>query len=79
MTKTQLTHGMYADEARQLGIEVPDNVPDCARFRLIGFTDITADDVSSDDGDMIRIELAAQGQWEWLTYNFELDTENLKR
>jgi len=78
MTKTQLTDGMYADEARQLGIEVADNVPDCARYRLIGFTDITADDVSVDDGDVIRIELAAQGQWEWLTCDFELDTASLK-
>ncbi len=65
-----LQHGMSAGDARKLGHDVPDNVPDCASFELVK---MDVGDVTQNDQGVVLMSLTMHGYWRWLTFVAEID------
>jgi hypothetical protein len=60
-------HGMTAAEARDEGIDVAADVPDCATFEVTGFVDGSV----RAEGDVVQFALT--GEWRWAEATFVVD------
>ena len=71
MSKLQV--GMDAFTARELGLEVPENVPDCA---VLEARDIRMLNVEDDGGsERVVVNMEVDVEWRWVEVNFEIDKD----
>ena len=69
---SKLEIGMYAGEARELGLEVPENVPDCAKLEPLDIRMLNVEDGGSEQ---VVINLEVDVEWRWVTAKFEIDKD----
>lgn len=65
----KLEIGMYAGEARELGIHVSDHVPDCAKLCPLDQTSVKTH--ALDDGRII-VDITIRASWRWVEGKFEI-------
>jgi len=65
--------GMSAIEARNEGLNVPDDVPDCAELKLSHDED--AIEVSQDSIDPMKMNITVAMHWSWVDFTLTVTPE----